>query len=145
MLDGLRKVSLLAVKLGRHQVEAPLTLGGIRRSFPMYGYPPDRQGKATQTVLEQAELLCRDRGVQAGTLPRLKVWHLVSRFRTNASQSQALWVAGAYGMAADGWGMAGMEGNSLEWPRDGASRQGTSGQIPHTPEQVHPPQWDVCG
>jgi len=25
-----------------------------------YGYPPDKQEKATQTVLEQAELLCKD-------------------------------------------------------------------------------------
>ena len=25
-----------------------------------YGYPPDKQEKATQTVLEQAEVLCRD-------------------------------------------------------------------------------------
>ncbi|WP_353740057.1 MULTISPECIES: type I restriction enzyme endonuclease domain-containing protein [Desulfonatronospira] len=24
-----------------------------------YGYPPDKQEKATQTVLEQAEVLCR--------------------------------------------------------------------------------------
>ncbi|HUW09204.1 MAG TPA: type I restriction enzyme endonuclease domain-containing protein, partial [Anaerolineae bacterium] len=25
-----------------------------------YGYPPDKQEQATQTVLEQAELLCAD-------------------------------------------------------------------------------------
>jgi hypothetical protein len=25
-----------------------------------YGYPPDKQEKATQTVLEQAEVLCKD-------------------------------------------------------------------------------------
>lgn len=25
-----------------------------------YDYPPDKQAKATQTVLEQAEVLCRD-------------------------------------------------------------------------------------
>jgi type I restriction enzyme R subunit len=25
-----------------------------------YGYPPDKQEKATQTVLEQAELIARD-------------------------------------------------------------------------------------
>jgi type I restriction enzyme M protein len=25
-----------------------------------YGYPPDKQEKATRTVLEQAEVLCRD-------------------------------------------------------------------------------------
>jgi len=25
-----------------------------------YGYPPDKQEKATQTVLEQAEVLCKE-------------------------------------------------------------------------------------
>ena len=31
--------------------------------FPLrkYGYPPDKQEKATQTVLQQAELLCAKR------------------------------------------------------------------------------------
>jgi type I restriction enzyme R subunit len=32
----------------------------VRRILRKYGYPPDKQEKATQTVLEQAELLCRD-------------------------------------------------------------------------------------
>jgi type I restriction enzyme, R subunit len=32
----------------------------VRRILRKYGYPPDRQEKATQTVLEQAELLCED-------------------------------------------------------------------------------------
>src|SRR5271166_4386398 len=32
----------------------------VRRLLRKYGYPPDRQEKATQTVLEQAELLCRN-------------------------------------------------------------------------------------
>ncbi|MBC8003369.1 MAG: DUF3387 domain-containing protein, partial [Opitutaceae bacterium] len=30
----------------------------VRRIFPKYGYPPDMQDKATQTVFEQAKLLC---------------------------------------------------------------------------------------
>ncbi len=30
----------------------------VRRILRKYGYPPDKQAKATQTVLEQAELLC---------------------------------------------------------------------------------------
>jgi type I restriction enzyme R subunit len=29
----------------------------VRRILRKYGYPPDKQGKATQTVLEQAALL----------------------------------------------------------------------------------------
>jgi len=32
----------------------------IRQLLRKYGYPPDKQKKATQTVLEQAELLCKD-------------------------------------------------------------------------------------
>jgi type I restriction enzyme R subunit len=32
----------------------------VRRILRKYGYPPDRQQKATLTVLEQAELLCKD-------------------------------------------------------------------------------------
>jgi len=32
----------------------------VKRILRRYGYPPDKQEKATQTVLEQAELLCRD-------------------------------------------------------------------------------------
>lgn len=31
----------------------------VKRILRKYGYPPDKQEKATQTVLEQAELLCR--------------------------------------------------------------------------------------
>jgi len=32
----------------------------IKRILRKYGYPPDKQEKATKTVLEQAEILCRD-------------------------------------------------------------------------------------
>jgi type I restriction enzyme R subunit len=32
----------------------------VRRLLRKHGYPPDKQEKATQTVLEQAELLCKD-------------------------------------------------------------------------------------
>ncbi len=32
----------------------------VRRILRKYGYPPDKQDKATQTVLEQAKLLCGD-------------------------------------------------------------------------------------
>jgi type I restriction enzyme R subunit len=32
----------------------------IKRILKKYGYPPDKQEKATQTVLAQAEWLCRD-------------------------------------------------------------------------------------
>jgi serine/threonine protein kinase len=32
----------------------------VKRILRKYGYPPDKQEKAIQTVLEQAELLCKD-------------------------------------------------------------------------------------
>ncbi len=32
----------------------------VKRILRKYGYPPDKQEKATQTVLSQAELLCKD-------------------------------------------------------------------------------------
>ena len=32
----------------------------VKRILRRYGYPPDKQEKATQTVLQQAELLCGD-------------------------------------------------------------------------------------
>jgi len=32
----------------------------VRRLLRKYGYAPDKQEKATQTVLEQAELLCKE-------------------------------------------------------------------------------------
>jgi type I restriction enzyme R subunit len=32
----------------------------VRRILRKYGYPPDKQEKATQTILEQAEALCID-------------------------------------------------------------------------------------
>ena len=32
----------------------------VKRILRRYGYPPDKQDKATQTVLEQAEVLARE-------------------------------------------------------------------------------------
>lgn len=32
----------------------------VKRILRKYGYPPDKQEKVTHTVLEQAELLCKD-------------------------------------------------------------------------------------
>jgi type I restriction enzyme R subunit len=32
----------------------------VKRILRKYGYPPDKQEKATQTVLEQAELICAE-------------------------------------------------------------------------------------
>ena len=32
----------------------------VKRILGKYGYPPDKQEKATRTVLEQAEVLCKD-------------------------------------------------------------------------------------
>ncbi len=44
---------------GKH--ESPASFRAIvKRILRRSGYPPDKQEKATQTVLEQAELLCHD-------------------------------------------------------------------------------------
>ena len=32
----------------------------VKRILRRHGYPPDKQEKSTRTVLEQAEVLCRD-------------------------------------------------------------------------------------
>ena len=32
----------------------------VRRILRKHGYPPDKQEKATQTVIEQAEMIARD-------------------------------------------------------------------------------------
>jgi type I restriction enzyme R subunit len=32
----------------------------VKRILNKYGYPPDKQESATNTVLQQAELLCQD-------------------------------------------------------------------------------------
>ena len=34
----------------------------VKRVLKKYGYPPDKQEKATQTVLEQTELICEGWG-----------------------------------------------------------------------------------
>lgn len=45
----------------RETVQARLRVY-VRRLLNKYGYPPDKQEIATKTVLEQAELLCKDWG-----------------------------------------------------------------------------------
>jgi len=40
----------------------------VKRILRKYGYPPDKQEKATQTVLEQAEVLSKERADQP-TIP----------------------------------------------------------------------------
>jgi type I restriction enzyme R subunit len=43
----------------RESVQAKLRVI-IKRILRKYGYPPDKQKKATETVLEQAALICDD-------------------------------------------------------------------------------------
>jgi type I restriction enzyme R subunit len=43
----------------RESVQAKLRVM-VKRVLKKYGYPPDKQKKATETVLEQATLICRD-------------------------------------------------------------------------------------
>ena len=42
----------------KENVRAKLTM--VKKILRKYGYPPDKQEKATQTVLQQAEMLCKD-------------------------------------------------------------------------------------
>jgi type I restriction enzyme R subunit len=43
----------------RENVQAKLRVM-VKRILRKYGYPPDKQQKATDTVLEQAHLICKD-------------------------------------------------------------------------------------
>ena len=43
----------------KESVRAKLRLG-VKRILRKHGYPPDKQEKAAETVLEQAEVLCKD-------------------------------------------------------------------------------------
>ena len=43
----------------RENVRAQLRVT-VKRILRKHGYPPDKQEKATQTVLEQAEVLCNE-------------------------------------------------------------------------------------
>jgi type I restriction enzyme R subunit len=43
----------------RESVQAEIRLK-VKKILRKYGYPPDKQEKATQTVLEQAELVAKD-------------------------------------------------------------------------------------
>jgi type I restriction enzyme, R subunit len=49
-----------AEKRGNHSTTRAKIRVLVRRILRKYGYPPDKQERATQTVLEQAELLARD-------------------------------------------------------------------------------------
>ena len=43
----------------RENVQAQMRVK-VKKILKRYGYPPDKQQKATDTVLEQAKLLCKD-------------------------------------------------------------------------------------
>jgi len=43
----------------RENVQAKLRVL-VKKTLKKYGYPPDKQQKATDTVLEQTKLLCKD-------------------------------------------------------------------------------------
>jgi len=40
----------------------------VKRLLKKYGYPPDMQKLATENILKQAELICRDVGVSAAEI-----------------------------------------------------------------------------
>jgi type I restriction enzyme R subunit len=66
---ALKKIAVELVDTVRNNITIDWTVkesvraklrAAVRRLLRQYGYPPDKQEKATQTVLEQAELLAKD-------------------------------------------------------------------------------------
>ncbi len=67
--ETLRMIARELVQMIRHDVTIDWTIKetvqakirrDVKRILRKYGYPPDKQEKATQTVVEQATLLCKD-------------------------------------------------------------------------------------
>ena len=67
--ETLKKIALELVEVVRNNASIDWTVkesvrakmrAMVKRTLRKYGYPPDKQEKATLTVLEQAELLCKD-------------------------------------------------------------------------------------
>ena len=58
LVDTIRKNASIDWTI-RENVRAKLRVA-VKRTLRKYGYPPDKQEKATQTVIEQAELICAD-------------------------------------------------------------------------------------
>jgi len=58
LVDTVRKNVTIDWTL-KESVQAKLRVM-VKRILKKYGYPPDKQKKATETVLEQATLLCKD-------------------------------------------------------------------------------------
>lgn len=67
--DTLRAIARDLVQLMRQNVAIDWTIREavrahlrvlVKRLLRRHGYPPDRQERATQIVIEQAELLCQD-------------------------------------------------------------------------------------
>lgn len=48
----------------RKNIQAKIRVN-VKRLLKKYGYPPDKQKLATENILKQAELLCRDTGSSA--------------------------------------------------------------------------------
>lgn len=48
----------------RKNIQAKMRVS-VKRMLKKYGYPPDKQKLATENILRQAELLCRDAGISA--------------------------------------------------------------------------------
>ena len=58
LVDGVRKNARIDWTI-KESVRAQIRVM-VKRILKKYGYPPDKQEKATITVLEQAEVLCKD-------------------------------------------------------------------------------------
>ncbi|AKB31689.1 Type I restriction-modification system, restriction subunit R [Methanosarcina siciliae HI350] len=56
----------------RKNIQAKMRVS-VKRLLKKYGYPPDMQKLATENILKQAELLCRDAGLSVAFLQRKAV------------------------------------------------------------------------
>jgi len=84
----------------------------VKRVLKKYGYPPDKQEKATQTVLEQAELLGLDWAEEAPAAPAVLPFRRVTpreedKYRTCVPLLTLKAAAGSFGdvqaVEPDGW------------------------------------------
>ncbi len=119
--ETLRTIARELVRTVRHSVTIDWTVKEsvraklrvmVKRVLKKYGYPPDKQEKATQTVLQQAELLGRDWAEEAPAAPAAPPFRRVQpreedKYRTCVPLLTLKAAAGRFGdvqeVEPDGW------------------------------------------
>ena len=64
----------------------------VKKMLRKYGYPPDKQAKATATVLEQAERLCEEWVAQSWNQQVRAAPFSLKLFKASSTSSSAIWV-----------------------------------------------------